>query len=217
MFQQTNIFKRDFYLHTPAGTHADVHPQTVFSLLSQSYILSLKSVHLSVFISSSFTICWFPLSLYPPLCLAQWRGEDGGNGGGREEDVFGVCVCVGGAFENSPSIAAVLWWSREWYREIMKRRTKALSSRCDWYPPLLLPSSLPVSHTHPPFIPLFSPHFPSVSPSTSNGVSLSLSLHRLSPPLPLPFLPLSSLPVLIYMALMHREGGVFVNNKKVRF
>lgn len=50
----------------------------------------------------------FPLFSSIPLCLVQWRGEDGGRDGGWEEEREGGCVCGGGAFENSSSNGGVV-------------------------------------------------------------------------------------------------------------
>ena len=207
--------------HTHTHTHTHANARTKKTQLSSRvdppfYLFNLFISQCSSSVPPPFAS---PSSPSIPLCLAQWRGEDGGTEGGRSVCVC-VCVCRGGAFENSSSIAVVLWWSREWYREIMKRRTKALSSRCDWYPPLLLPSSQPASLPLSPLFPsplhlslsLSLSLFPLISPSVSHyllsSFSFSLSLSTSFPPLSLPpfSLPLPSLPVLIYMALMHREG-----------
>lgn len=162
----------DIHTRTPADTQ--IHTSTVISQLYPLFYLF--NLFISVFVFSCFTIC-FSLFFSIPLCLAQWRGEDRGTGGGRTR------VCAGGAFEHSSSIATVLWWSREWYREIMKRRTKALSM---WLIPSCAPPFFPACLSLSPALPLSSSlSFSLISPRplpTSNGVSLSLS----QPPFPLP-------------------------------
>ena len=217
--------------HKHTHTHTHANARTKKTQLSSRvdppfYLFNLFISQCSSSVPPPFAS---PSSPSIPLCLAQWRGEDGGTEGGRSVCVC-VCVCRGGAFENSSSIAVVLWWSREWYREIMKRRTKALSSRCDWYPPLLLPSSqpasLPLSALFPSPLHLslsLSLSFPSFPPrSLTTFYPHSRSLSPSQPPFPpSPFLPFLSLsppcPCSFTWHSCTERGGVFVNNKKVRF
>lgn len=79
-------------------THLQTHTSAVISQLDPLFYLF--NLFISVFV---FTIC-SPLFPSIPLCLAQWRGEDGGTGDGGC-----ACLCAGGAFEHSSSIATVLW------------------------------------------------------------------------------------------------------------
>lgn len=142
-------------------THTDRHINTHANMQTNttgSSVLICSSLHVHLHFHHHLLP---PLFLNPSLSSSvKRRGwKEGGSGWGKE---VCVCACVAGAFENSSGIAVVLWWSREWYREIMKRWTKALSSWCDWYPAQLLPSSQPLAL--PPTISLFFSHFPSVYP-----------------------------------------------------